>query len=83
MPFFENFVPGKLGLRENMWCLIKGFSELIQYVAGKNLGHGTVGKYEKVRSWFFLQVAGDSLKFPRPFGKLLFLFFIFFYTSQR
>ena len=37
MPFFENFVTGKLGLRENMWCLLKGFSELIQHVAGKTL----------------------------------------------
>ena len=66
-----------------MWCLIKGFSELIQYVGRKNPGHETAEKFEKVGSWFFLQVAGDSLKFPRPFGKLLFLFFIFFYTSQR
>jgi hypothetical protein len=66
-----------------MWCLIKGFSELIQYVGRKKPGHETTGKFEEVGSWLFPQVAGDSLKFPRPFGKLLFLFFIFFYTSQR
>ncbi len=35
IPFLENFFPGKYGLRENMWCLIKGFSELIQYVGRK------------------------------------------------
>jgi len=34
--FFENFVTGKLGLRENMWCLLKGFSELIQNVGRKD-----------------------------------------------
>lgn len=37
--FFGKFFTGKYGLRENMWCLIKGFSELIQYVGRKNPGH--------------------------------------------
>jgi hypothetical protein len=37
MPFWENFVPRKYQLRENMWCLIKGFSEVIHHVNKKNL----------------------------------------------
>jgi len=83
MPFLENFSPEKYGLSENMWCLIKGFSELIQYAGRIKSCPLNCRQNREGTKPVFLQVAEDSLKFPILFGKLLSLFFIFFYTSQR